>query len=107
MNEEVPILDWVKLNNGDELTGILDYANDRFIHFYDFKGISDPNVVLAAIVWRQKDTEMRFSVYCSMYFPKLVIPRVKLLNRIAIDSCSIDIETVAYNPKREKFSIKK
>ena len=107
MTNEIPVLDWIKLSNGQTLSGIVDYSNDRFVHFYDFNGITDPNVIVVAIIWRQQEQDLRFSVYCSMYFPKLKIPKVKLLNRIAINDSSIDLDSVYYNPEKQRFSIKK
>ena len=101
------ILDYIILNNGNQLNGILDYANDRFIHFYDFSGVEDPNIILASIIWRDNEINIRFSIFCSMYFRQLSIPRVKLINRIAVEYSSVDIEKNTFKPEKTKFSVKK
>lgn len=88
-NNDEYIMDWVIMANGTRLTGVLDFVSDRFIHFFNFDLIEDdPTLVLAAVVWKAKYSHIRFSVFCSTYYPSLKIPRVNLINRRGISEMS-------------------
>lgn len=78
-------LDWIDLSTGERLVGVLDYMNNRFIHFYNFNHNSDPNLILAAIAWRTGHHHtMRFSVFCAIYCRGITLPAVNLVNRKTI-----------------------
>lgn len=99
MSEKNYIMDWVKMSNGKTLVGVVDFATDRFIHFFNFDLVDDdPNLVMAAIVWKAKYSNLRFSVFCSMYFPKLEIPQVNLINKRGIE----DMSSVRHKEKLTK-----
>lgn len=77
------------MSNGKKMTGVVDFATDRFVHFFNFDVVEDDaNIIMAAIVWRAKYSHMRFSVFCSTYFPSINIPRVNLINRRGITGMS-------------------
>lgn len=95
MSEENYIMDWVRMSNGKTMTGVVDFATDRFVHFFNFDLVDDdPNLVVAAIIWRAKYSHLRFSVFCSMHFPKLEIPQVNLINKRGIEDLSSIRHTV-------------
>ena len=99
MAEKNYIMDWVRMSNGKTLTGVVDFATDRFVHFFNFDLVDDdPNLVLAAIVWRAKYSHLRFSVFCSMYFPDLQIPQVNLINKRGIE----DLSSIRHTEKAKK-----
>lgn len=100
------ILDWIKMSNGDTLVGVVDFSNEKFIHFYNFDLIEDdPSCIIAAIVWKAKYHTMRFSVFCALHYPQLKIPRVNLVNRRGVKDMS-EISHPGSQSKRMTFSVK-
>ncbi len=100
MSNDHYVLDWVKMSNGVTFTGVFDYQSDRFIHFFNFDIIEDdPTLILAAIIWKAKYNDIRFSVFCSTYFPRIKLPQVNLINKRGVVDSS--------QAKKKPQSIKK
>lgn len=104
-SEENYILDWVEMSNGKKMTGVVDFATDKFVHFFNFDIIeNDPDLVLVAVIWRARYSHMRFSVFCSTMFPNIQIPRVNLINRRGIETMS-SIRHKSEKEKKTRLSI--
>lgn len=104
------ILDSIVTSNDVEKVGVVDYINDRFIHFFDFSEIQDPDVVLMVVLWRTRFAHMRFSLFASIHFPKITLPRVTLINKRGLNdyTSNTEVTTVSLkNSKKEKFSVEK
>lgn len=97
-------LDWIEMTNGDVFRGVLDYSNNKFIHFYNFddKNVT-PDLVIVAIIWRLNNPSTRFSVYCALNFPKIELPKINIINKKGITvTSSVSPEVVI--PQKIKFS---
>lgn len=82
-------LDLIELSNGDVHRGIVDYSNQKFVHFYNFSDeVVSPDLVLIAIAWKLRHQHLRFSVYCSIHFPMVELPRINIINRKGIEKLS-------------------
>lgn len=77
------VLDTIKFKDTrmEDLKGIVDFSNKKFVHFFDFSETDDADLVMAAVEWKTYFSDMRFSVFCSIHHPKLKLPPVKVINK--------------------------
>lgn len=82
-------LDWIEMSNGDIHRGIVDFSNQKFVHFYNFETDDiSPDIIIVAIIWRLKYRETRFSVFCAVNYPHLRLPRINIVNKKGINYLS-------------------
>lgn len=107
MRELTPLLDKITLKDGRTLTGIMDFVSTKQIYILDFTNNEEVDYLLLAMLWKGNKPEMRFSVYCSIYYPSLKLPKAILIpkNNISETSRQIDTTKISKVKKRTiKFS---
>lgn len=67
-----------------EFIGVIDYSTKKFIIFYDTSHCHDPSIRMLAILWRVQDTGLRFSMYCKMYYPEIVLPDPVMIPKLGL-----------------------
>lgn len=87
------LLDCLVLNDGTELHGIVDYITTKHAYFFDFTHAENKNYILLAAIWRGTTNagEVRFSVYSTIEFPTIPLPRAVLIPKSNIQSASCDL----------------
>lgn len=107
MQDEVRLLDEIHLTNDSVIHGIIDYRHKKFTHFFDVGKEDDPNITLLVLIWRVGYSDMRFSVFCNMYYPSFDLPPVKLIHHSNIKEANIETKIKEETVKKKKFSVKK
>lgn len=105
-----PILDTVVFDDRmiKDMKGIVDFSNSNFIHFFDFSNDDQIDLIVLAIKWRLYYPDLRFSVFCSIYYPKVQIPQVILINKKhATVESGTKIHRQTGKVKKKRFLIKK
>lgn len=106
--EDNNLLDQIELKTEKVKMGIVDFKNNKFVHFFDLSTTNDPNLIIIVIIWRLKYDTMRFSVFCSKFFPNISIPDVTLINMNSIEEINTRTPvSVNENVKKKKFLVKK
>lgn len=100
-----PIFDYIVLQNGEELYGIVDYVNTKHVYLFVFNNIDNVDYTLMALQWKTSDTPMRFSIFCTVNFPQMELPKVTLLHRKYIEDTSHPLR-ISKKEKQVKTSIK-
>ena len=99
------LLDVIELKDGRTLRGIVDYSSTKQLYFFDFTQELDIDFILLAILWKGNSNGMRFSVYSTINYPTLKLPRA-----ILIPVSNIVSSNQEYNqfdkPKQRKRMIK-
>lgn len=74
------LLDTIALDDGTILHGVVDYVTSKHVYFFDFtKGIN-PDYIILTILWKGSEYHnKRFSVYCLLVHPRVILPRVILI----------------------------
>lgn len=74
------LLDYLVLNDNTELKGVVDHVTNKYIYFFDFSGEINPDYIVLVGIWKTSDlAHKRFSVFCLIRYPHVVLPKVKLI----------------------------
>ena len=73
------LLDRIQLDDGRNFIGVVDFINQKHVYFFDFTNNNNIDYVTLVILWKGYNPNMRFSVWCSMYYPMVQLPKVLLL----------------------------
>lgn len=105
---EKMILDSISINgrrDKNPIRGIIDFKNKKFIHFFDFTNDFDEDLMILAVIWRITRPDLRFSVFCSIYFPKKALPKVKVISRYHVEV--VPKESPSHKKiKKTRFAVK-
>jgi hypothetical protein len=105
MNEQSKnLLDAIELKDGKTLIGIVDYISSKQLYFFDFTQDTDVDYLLLAILWKGNNPGMRFSVYCTINYPTVQLPRAILVPISNIQRAIYNITTK--KPKQRKRNIR-
>jgi hypothetical protein len=85
------------------IVGIVDYVSTKHITIYDMTNNDDPDLSMAAIIYKLYFSDMRFSVYKSLYFAHHDIPPPVMINKNAIKRSTKNL--VTEKPNRKAFKI--
>ena len=105
MDSHSTVLDIIKLKNDKNLSGIIDYVSSKQIYFFDFTQETNIDFLLLAILWKGNNPNIRFSVYCTINYPEIELPRAILLPLINIESSSKNLE-LTKKPKQRKKTLR-
>lgn len=89
-----------------KIVGIVDYVSSKHITIYDMSNNDDPELSMAAIIYKLYFSDMRFSVYKSLYFNHHQIPPPIMINKSAIKRSSKKLITQKPNKQTFKFTNK-
>jgi hypothetical protein len=73
------LLNKLKLKDGRELIGIIDYTTTKHAYFFDFTNEQNIDYLLLSIMWKGNHDNMRFSVFCTVYYPEVELPSALLV----------------------------
>src|SRR4030065_1216963 len=73
------MLDTIKLKDGRTLIGIVDFISNKQIYFFDFSKEISVDFILLAILWKGNSPDLRFSVYTTINYQNLNLPRAILI----------------------------
>ena len=73
------LLNTVELKDGRKLMGIIDYVTTKQLYFFDFTEEHTVDYVTLSILWKGNHAEMRFSVFCTIEYPTIKLPKVVLI----------------------------
>ena len=96
------IMDEIVLNDNRTLTGIIDFVSNKQIYFFDFTQETHIDYLLLAILWKGYKPELRFSVFCSIHYPEMNLPRAILLPTVNIKTTSKEVITTRRPKQRKK-----
>lgn len=88
------LLDYITLEDGTTLEGIVDHVTSKYVYFFDFTGEINPDYIVLTGIWKTSELAYkRFSVFCLLRYPHVVLPKVNLLpTKYIIDSNRIIIK---------------
>lgn len=95
----------IKLKDGRNLLGIVDFVTTKQLYFFDFTNEYMIDYVTLCILWKGNCDNMRFSVYCTIEYPTIKLPKVVLIPISSIDNINGNIPTYK-KPKQKKRIIK-
>lgn len=99
------LLNTIELKDGRKLLGIVDFVTTKQLYFFDFTNEHTIDYVTLSIIWKGNNAEMRFSVFCTIEYPELRLPKVILIPRTNV----VDIKGKMPDykkPKQKKRIIK-
>lgn len=99
------LLNIVELKDGRSLIGIIDYDTKKQLYFFDFTNEENLDYLLLSMLWKGNKPNMRFSVYCVVYFPNLILPKANLIPLTNVRSINGKIPEYE-RPKQRKRLIK-
>ena len=90
------VIDEIVLKDGRTLNGVVDYVTKKYIYFFDFTTEKVIDYYTLAVIARG-NSNLRFSVYCSIAFPTIELPRAIVFNRKDITDTSHSLEVLKPN----------
>lgn len=84
-----------------KITGIVDYVSTKHITIYDMTNNDDPDFTMAAIIYKTYFSNLRFSVYLSLYFAHHNVTPPVMINKNAIKYSTKKL--VTQKPNRKSF----
>ena len=107
MTKNNTLIDSIELKDGRNLLGIADFISNKQIYFFDFT--QEPNVdyLLLAILWKGYSPDIRFSVFCAIYYPDLTLPRAKFFDEDLIPTINIKSSSKNFTPTKKSKQRKK
>lgn len=95
------LFDTIRLTNGDEKIGIIDYIGDDFLYFIDFTDHTYDQVLYLIVRWKAESPNERFMLYCINNDHCSQPPVVKSFNLKAIEYPEFE-ESPKNNYKKKK-----
>ena len=97
------LLETITLDTGRVFVGIVELITKKHVYMFDFSK-SPKEYIELAILWKGNHPDLRFSVYCSIEHPGIILPKTVLIPVSSIrDSTKIIEENKI--PKYKKKSI--
>lgn len=82
---------------------IIDYISKRQIIIYDLTGVNDATVRLMLIKWKMNFSNLRFSLFKSIYYPTVKLNKPIVISSKAVKYCNRCIKPT--KPKRTVIKI--
>lgn len=79
IHKDSKLLTTIQLKDGRTLTGIVDFIIGKQLYFFDFSHEYNIDYLMLTLLWRGNHPHLRFSVYCTIHFPELILPRAILI----------------------------
>lgn len=107
MTQTDSIFDEITFNDGETKYGIIDYISTKHLYFFDFTEIDDAAYSILAIAWRAECLEdpKRFSVFCLINYPRLRLPKAKLIPKSAIKKSTRSIKGRSQKSHQKKSKV--
>lgn len=102
MDTNTSLLDKISLKDGREFIGIVDFVNNKQIYMFDFTNEINTDYILLAILWKGYNPNLRFSVYCSINYPDVKLPRAILIPKNHINTTDKEIKITKSSKVRKK-----
>jgi hypothetical protein len=103
MHTSTRLLDQIELNDGRIFIGIIDFVSTKQIYVFDFTREPKEEFILLAILWKGYNPELRFSVYCSINYPDIRLPRAILIPKNHITSTDKEVQLTKPNKTKKKI----
>ena len=99
------LLNTIELKDGRKLLGIVDFVTTKQLYFFDFTNEHTIDYVTLSILWKGNHAEMRFSVFCTVEYPNVRLPKVVLIPQSNIKDIKGKLPDYK-KPKQKKRLIK-
>ena len=78
------LLNKIKLKDGTEFIGIVDFVSNKKIYMFDFSKVQEDFIILATL-WAGNSDSLRFSVYCAINYPHIKLPQAIIIHKNNIE----------------------
>ena len=85
VHNDSKLLTTLTLKNDEQLIGIVDFINNKQLYFFDFSKEHNVDYILLSVLWQGNAPNLRFSVFCTINYPKLHLPKALLIPLSSIE----------------------
>lgn len=98
----------ITLNDGREIIGVIDYITKTHVYFFDTSTplSNKSDFITLCTLWKSNTENIRFSVFCTIYYPKIILPKVTIISIRNIKNCDIPL-IITPKIKQKKAKIQK